>query len=404
MGEYIFPEKFLFGAGTSAFQVEGDIKDSDWRRWEQTKQPVGRRSGKACDHYNRYTEDFDLAKKLGHNAHRLSVEWSRIEPQPGVFDLGEIDHYKDVIRALRDRNIAPLITLHHFSNPAWFADKGGWLNKEAPDQFARFVGITVPQLRDAGADFWVTINEPTVYAQMGFLTGEFVPQMRGFPAYCKVLLSMALAHRKAYQIIHHGSPTDRVGVANSMTAFETKHKNNPLRTIEEGGANIAELTNRIVYLLTDNTHDFLGVNYYFGQSISAFPPKLEQIGSEKSMLGWGVYPEGLRKVIQGMKLPIYITENGIATRDDKQRERFLVAHLIMLLEAIQSGVDVRGYFHWSLLDNMELHRGFEPTFGLVGVDFNSSGLIRTPRPSAYLYRDIIKANGITPEIIRKITA
>lgn len=207
-----FPEGFLWGAATSAFQVEGDVRNSDWWRWEQTHQPVTHRSGRAIDQYHRFPEDFDILKELGHNTHRLGLEWSKIEPRPGEFDPKEITHYKEVLKALRERDIKVMLTLHHFSNPGWLADMGGWENPNSATRFENFVKRVVPELGE-GVDLWITINEPSVYSTLAYLTANFPPQRKNPFAALKVYWNMARAHQKAYQAIHAENPQAAAGMA-----------------------------------------------------------------------------------------------------------------------------------------------------------------------------------------------
>jgi len=171
-----FPKDFLWGAATSAYQVEGENSNSDWWEWEKRgrgKEP----SGQACRHYELYKEDFDLAKSLNHNTHRLSVEWSRIEPQEGVFSDKELAHYQQVLTALRERNLKPLVTLHHFTNPVWFSRIGGWENKRSIDYFLRYTKRVVEALGNQ-VEYWMTINEPLVYAYHAYILGVWPPEKK----------------------------------------------------------------------------------------------------------------------------------------------------------------------------------------------------------------------------------
>ena len=399
-----FPQNFLWGAATSAFQVEGNVRNSDWWRWEQTAQLPSFRSGLAVDHYNRFREDFDLAKLLGHNTHRLGLEWSRIEPAPGEFDPAEITHYKEVLEALKERDMKVMLTLHHFSNPAWFADQGGWENTQAPNHFERFVREVAPQLGE-DVNLWVTINEPSSYTKSAYIVGDFPPQKKDFTAFLKVFWNMARAHKKAADTLHEIDPQSKVGITNLVVAYDSYHQHPLLKGPEKVAAKITDfLANRIFYPLSGrDSHDFLGLNYYMGYSfrLKAGLPTMQFMGEEKNDLGWGIYPKGLHDLLvrfSKFDKPIYITENGIPTRDENQRTRFLISHLREVHRAIQKGVDVRGYLHWSLLDNMELNLGFDPRFGLIEVDFETRN--RTPKPASYVYKQIIENNGIPQELLK----
>ncbi len=402
-----FPDGFLWGAGSSAFQVEGNVINSDWWEWEQTHQSSEKRSGEAADHYNRYEEDFELAKELGHNSHRLSLEWSRIEPEEGIFNQDAIDHYIQVLKSLKEKNISVMLTLHHFSNPAWFAKKGGWTSFKAPFYFNRFVKNVVPQLKDS-VDLWITINEPSVYGNMAYLTKEFPPQKKNPWLFLKSMWNMARAHKRAYKTIHKLVPDAKVGIAHAVVSFDSFHHHSPLELFAEFIADY--VTNHLFLSFTGKkSHDFLGLNYYQHNYLSfngerAKLPSIVDINASKkdiSDLGWEIYPEGMFDIIMDFsdyRLPIYITENGIASTNDDRRVRFLITYLKEVYHAISSGSQIKGYFYWSLTDNMELHRGFDPRFGLIEVDFKTQK--RTPRASSLVYKEIIKNNGIPHYLLK----
>lgn len=391
----IFPEGFLWGTATSAYQVEGGNTNSDW----------GDAAGKACDEYNKYEEDFDLAKSLNQNAHRLSIEWSRIEPREGEFNQAEIDRYKAVLKALKDRGFTVMLTLWHFTLPLWVAESGGWENSQTPALFERFVKKVVPDLGEF-VDLWVTINEPGVYIYETYIAREWPGSKKSFSGQVKTLLNLASAHKKAYNFLHSIYPAGKpTGCANNIMSFTPYHKHS---IIEQFAVFINDIfTNHLFYFLTKGTHDFLGINYYFHarfrhkglipESVSATP-----LGHEVSDLGWEIYPEGIFDVLTDLSddIPIYITECGIASTNDDRRNRFLITYLSEVARAIKSGVNVRGFFYWSLIDNFEWHRGFEPRFGLIQVDYQTQK--RTPRPSAQVYAEIIKNNGIPHTLLRFI--
>jgi len=363
-----FPRGFLWGSATSAYQVEGGNSNSDWEVLFSPK------AGAACDHYHRFEEDFDLAQSLNQNSHRFSVEWARIEPEKGRFDEREVAHYRQVLSALKKRGIKPLVTLHHFTNPLWVFQRGGWENKSTIGYFSAFVRFIVTQLGDL-CDFWVTINEPTVYASEGYLFGRWLPARHDPLETALALRNLLRAHREAYRIIHEIQPKAKVGLAHSITYFRT-----PM-----GGYSVNPFDRKI--LDWAGSQDFIGVNYYRAVGwVNDLP---------KNDLGWAIYPQGLYEILldlQGLGFPIYITENGIADADDDQRADYIADHLAAVWRAIQKGADVRGYFHWSLLDNLEWARGFEPRFGLVEVDYQT--MERRVRPSAQVYARIAKSNSL----------
>ncbi len=400
-----FPEGFLWGAATSSHQVEGNNKNNDWWEWEQTR-PEKMRSGLAADQYNRYAEDFSLAKKLGHNAHRLSIEWSRIEPEPGWFNQEEIDHYVDVLKDLKSKGFTVMLTLHHFTNPLWLSKVGAWENSKTPVYFNNFVAKVVPIFKDY-VDLWITINEPGVLVFCDYVLTKWPPQKKSKLALLKATKNLARAHKMAYTTIHELVPNAQVGFANNVSSFESFHKHSIREKAYEWFLDI--ITDHLFYKATGmEYHDFLGVNYYFNEYISfngnARLPNIVDIATTKkatSDLGWEIYPEGIFNVLVDLSdyhKPIYITENGLASTNDDRRCRFLISYLQQIYHAMASGCHVKGYFHWSLLDNFEWSDGFDPRFGLIEVDYETQK--RTPRPSAYVYQKVIEANGIPHELLK----
>lgn len=390
-----FPEGFLWGSATSAYQVEGGSSNSDW----------GSQAGDACDQYNRYEQDFDLAKSLNQNAHRLSLEWSRIEPKEGEFDISEIEHYKAVLKALKDRGFTVMLTLWHFTLPKWVADLGGWENGKTSAVFERFIKRIVPEIGEY-VDLWITLNEPGVYIYETYIAREWPHAKKSFLSQIKTFLNLASAHKKAYKFLHSIFPAGKpVGIAQNVMSFEPYHKHSLL---EQTAVLVNDFfTNHLFYFITRSTHDFLGINYYFHTRFKHHGLVPEAVGSlsqahEASDLGWEIYPEGLFDVLTDLSddLPIYITECGIASTNDDRRNRFLITYLQEVARAIKLGVNVRGFFYWSLIDNFEWQRGFSPRFGLIEVDYQTQK--RYPRPSAKVYAEIIKENGIPHKLMRFI--
>ena len=408
-----FPEGFLWGAATSSHQVEGGTKNNwtqwekdnadrlareasgKWQKWQQDKfpemfEPENYISGRACDHYNRYGEDFDLAKNGGHNAHRFSIEWSRIEPEEGKFDQKEIEHYRKVILALRERGIEPFVTLWHWAEPIWFDEKGGWTNKKSVEYFSRFVEKIVGEYKDL-VKFWVVINEPNVSMGFGYLRGSQPPGRKGIINFITGFLNLLEAFKVASNVIKKIDMQAEIGVANSITHYDIK--------IFPGlyFVTIATVEFFSRYFLRKALPHctFIGCNYYSRHIINS---KKKNIPPEtRNDLGWEIYAKGIYSILKSLKkynLPIYITENGLADSEDEKRAEFIEDHLFWLHKAIVEGVDVRGYFHWSLLDNFEFvdMRGFWPRFGLIEIDYKA--LERKPRPSFYAYKKIIENNGL----------
>lgn len=406
-----FPTGFLWGSSTSAHQVEGWNENNDWWEWEHRAGTIadGQLSGRAADHFHLYKKDFDLAEQLAQNVHRLSIEWSRIEPRIGEFDQDAIDHYVSVLTDLKKRGIQTMVTLHHFTNPIWFSKRGGFLKRENVELYLRFVKEIVPKLQHA-VDFWITINEPNVYVLMSYVLGLWPPGQTSYWNAWRVMHHLALAHKRAYDMIHDivRNPDVQVGFANNVISFAPINKHS---LFEWASVRFIDWAwNHFFMEKTKGKHDFLGLNYYVHRRIkrSGLDIAKDLIdsggeGREQSDLDWEIYPPGLYEILLDMnsyKLPIFITENGIASQNDDRRARYLVSYLKELYHAIQSGVNVRGYLYWSLLDNFEWDKGFKARFGLVEVDFRS--LKRRVRPSAYVYKRICNENSIHHDLLRFI--
>lgn len=388
-------KNFFWGASTSSHQVEGN-NHNDWSEWEQehaerlSRQsggiypPENYISGRACDHYNRYRKDFDIAKQLGHNAHRFSLEWSRIEPEEGKFDEKELEHYRDVISALRERGIGPFVSLWHWTLPVWLQEKGGVLASNFPDYFARYTGRVLDALQHT-IRFWITVNEPEIYALNSYVRGKWPPQKRRLFSFFSVTHALSMAHRRAYQVIKKSLPDAQVGVAVNQSYFESA--GGVVNDVLAWGAE--RLWNRWFLRHVSNELDFIGLNYYFHNRIDY---GLNKNRNEKvSDMGHELYPEGLYHVLLDLKKykkQIYITENGLADAEDKHRAWFIQEHIRWMKKAMDEGADVRGYFHWSLLDNFEWDKGFWPRFGLVEVDYNT--MERKVRQSAREYATLIE--------------
>ncbi len=391
-----FPKGFLWGTATSAYQVEGSNINSDW----------GNKAGQACDQYNRYESDFDLIKQLHHNSHRLSIEWSRIEPKNGEFDAHEIEHYKKVLKALKNRNLTVILTLWHFTLPKWVADQGGWESGKTVKLFERFVKRITPEIAEY-VDMWITLNEPGVYVYEVYIKKQWPPAKKSFLGQIKATLNLASAHKKVYKYLHQAFPQKPIGIAQNVQSLEAYHKHS---IMEQTVVMLTDLlTNHLFYFLTKNTHDFLGINYYFHVRFKTpenklFPEIADPSSQSRDVsdLGWEVFPEGLFDVLADLSdgIPIYITECGIASTNDDRRNRFLITYLCEVYRAIQSGINVRGFLYWSLIDNFEWQKGFEPRFGLIEVNYATQE--RRIRSSALVYTDIIKHNGIPHSLLRFI--
>lgn len=413
MNNFKFPKNFYFGAATSSHQVEGGNKN-DWSEWEKknaerlAKEAAKKQwpdyllnarpsplnannyiSGIVCDHYNRFREDFDIAKSLGHNAHRFSIEWSRIEPEEGKFDEKEIEHYRDVIRALRERGIEPFVTLWHWTIPLWLRDRGGWENQETIKYFVRYCEKIVSMLR-SDVSYWIVLNEPMAHAKISYLEGRWPPQKKNFLSFLRVSKNLMNGHKQVYSLIKKISPESQVGIAHNMSFFEVERKNFVNLVIKWTG----EWWKNYRFLNAISRHqDFIGFNYYSHYRVGWKKYKIKT--EEISDMGWAIYPKGIYLMLSALKKynkPIFITENGLADARDHYRSWFIDEHLKWIMRAIQDGVDVRGYFHWSLLDNFEWNDGFWPRFGLVEVDYQT--LERKIRESAWEYTEVIKNRSV----------
>lgn len=374
-----FPENFLWGAATAAYQVEGGIDNCDWAQ----EYPAG----KACDHYHKFKEDFDLLEELNLNVYRSSIEWSRIEPEPGEFDQEEIEHYRKVLQDLKSRDITTMVSLHHITSPLWLAEEGNWTNSKTPFYFPRFAQKVFKELNDL-VDYWITINEPIVYAYFGYFEGEWVPQKESLISTLKVIRNQLASHRKVYKNFHKEDPKVKVGITkhNSYTEAYPGWLNEASASIKSYFWNDWFL-NRI-----ENQTDFIGLNYYRHEKVK-FPLQIESGDNKTSDMGWEIYPEGIYHVLKDLKKynkPVFITENGLADSEDQYRKDFIKNHLRWVHKAIDEGVDVRGYLHWSLMDNFEWADGYDPRFGLVEVDYDT--LERSVRDSARYYSQIAKTN------------
>lgn len=407
-----FPQGFLWGAATSAYQVEGNNTTCDWWHWE--KHAGKEQSKQACCHYEMYARDFDLAKGLHHNAHRLSIEWSRIEPKRGEFSQKAMKHYIDVILALRKRNIEPVVTLHHFTNPLWLSNAGGWAKWSTIKYFLRYCDFVTRALAKH-VHYWVTINEPTIYITHAFLFGVWPPQAKSYLKATAVEEHMAWAHVKAYYLIHkvyreQSLYEPAVGIAHNVTAyvpFKQDLKNQLAAHLRNRLYNLGFIERIMRHnVLRRKPMDFIGINYYSRQLV-----ELKKVGIgnfvwdvakknhhwiKKNSLGWDIYPKGLYEVLISLKkyhVPVLITENGICTSDDKVRWKYITAHLKNIHRAMKQGVNVTGYLYWSLLDNFEWDKGFGPRFGLIEVNYKT--FKRTVRDSAKKYGKVCKT-GILP--------
>jgi len=383
-----FPSGFLWGSAVAAYQVEGGIENCDWSR----DYPAGR----ACDYYNRYEQYFDMAKGLNQNIHRFSLEWSRIEPEEGKFNREAIEHYRIMLLVLKARGIKSMVTIWHWTNPVWFAKKGGWESSKSVELYEKFIKFIIPELDDL-VDFWITLNEPDLYLDLAYGKGKFPPYKKSVLSECKAFINFIRAHKKAYKTLHNSCGNSKVGIVFNYVYTNSKNANS---FVENAAVKLRQyIDDWLPLYLIGGYADYLGINYYFHDAIEFTPYsfpffRINNDNKKVSDIGWEIYPEGIYHVLKNVgkrfKVPLYITENGIADKKDANRKKFIRDHLYWTHKAISEGVDVKGYLHWSLLDNFEWIYGFTPKFGLIKLDFNTFDA--KIRPSAYEYAKICKNN------------
>ncbi|MFE6887610.1 glycoside hydrolase family 1 protein [Streptomyces sp. NPDC057694] len=392
--ELVLPEGFLMGAATSAHQVEGNNVASDWWALENAPETfVEVPSGDAADSYHRWPQDMDLLRELGFNAYRFSIEWARVEPEPGRVSRAALAHYRAMVEGALARGLTPVVTLHHFSSPRWFSERGGWRAPDAAELFAGYTSTVLEIL--GGATRIATLNEPNMVALMYALRRyaaehgwSALAQSRaeGGAAFSPALISpdevvtrtLIEAHQRSRDVLRGAGGGFEVGwtVANQVYHAEPG--------AEEVAAAYARPREE-VFLEAARGDDWIGVQAYTRHRVGPDGPLPVPDGAPTTLTGWEVYPEALGEAVAhtvevtGADVPIVVTENGIATGDDGARIAYTHRALASLAEQMRRGADVRGYFHWSALDNYEWGT-FRPTFGLIGVD--PVTFARTPKPSA----------------------
>jgi len=425
---YIFPNGFLWGTSTSSHQVEGGNTNNNWSAFEAEPGRIlqGHTSGLACDWWGgRWKDDFDRAAETGQNAHRLSIEWSRVQPAPDRWDENALDVYRSMLRGLAERRMTAMVTLHHFTDPLWLTERGGWENDETPALFAAYAARVVEALKGF-TTMWVTINEPNVYALCGYQTGNFPPGKNDLSLAVRVLANMVRGHAAAYRVIHRIQPEAQVGIAQNYRAFRPARPAFPpdhwiagfLQQNYNDAFPRALVDGRLLYSLRSvaipeaaKTMDFLGVNYYSLDLIkfdplankNYFHSRIYPADAEVSDTGFiANVPEGFSLALnwaKGYQMPIFVTENGIEDADDDLRPRYMFEHIHQVWRAVNNNIPIKGYFHWSLVDNFEWERGWTQRFGLWGLDLDTRARIR--RTSVDAYAAICKTNGISSEMVTR---
>nr|6Z1H_A Chain A, ANCESTRAL RECONSTRUCTED GLYCOSIDASE [synthetic construct]6Z1H_B Chain B, ANCESTRAL RECONSTRUCTED GLYCOSIDASE [synthetic construct]6Z1M_A Chain A, Ancestral reconstructed glycosidase [synthetic construct]6Z1M_B Chain B, Ancestral reconstructed glycosidase [synthetic construct]6Z1M_C Chain C, Ancestral reconstructed glycosidase [synthetic construct] len=443
-----FPKDFLWGAATAAYQIEGAANEdgrgpSIWDTFSHTPGKVhnGDNGDVACDHYHRYKEDVELMKELGLNAYRFSISWPRILPEgEGKVNQKGLDFYNNLIDELLENGIEPFVTLYHWDLPQALQDKGGWENRETVDAFAEYARVCFERFGDR-VKYWITFNEPNVFAVLGYLSGVHPPGMKDLKKAFRAAHNLLLAHARAVKAYREISQNGQIGITLNLSPvypasdneeedkaaaeradqfnnwfldpiFKGKYEHMLERLGEQIAANggeLPEITDEMEILSA--SLDFIGLNYYTSNLVRANPnsgsSSVKPPDLPRTDMGWEIYPEGLydllKRIHEKYNLPIYITENGMAVDDevedgavhDTNRIDYLKEHLEAVHKAIEEGVNVRGYFVWSLMDNFEWANGYSKRFGLIYVDYKTQK--RTPKKSAYWYREVIKSNGLELE-------
>jgi beta-glucosidase len=426
------PRGFLWGCATAAYQVEGG-NANDWWRWEQTSGRVfeNQKAGRACEWWSgRYEEDLDRAADMHNNAQRISVEWSRIEPEPGRWDEYALEKYRAILKALRARGMTPMVTLHHFTNPLWVANDDGWEWDGTPDRFERFVRKVVSSLGDL-CSLWCTINEPMVYITQSYIFGVWPPGLKKRNAGYKALVNMLRGHTQAYYAIKSIQPHAQVGFSNHNvnlrpTGNSPIHRpamnvvdsfiNNAFLLALRTGAVALPGSGTVTIPNAKGALDWVGLQYYREYEVgfdiryptSLFINQREPTNMPVGPKGWGgLNPaaifDQIAKLAKLIDKPIYITEAGVPDPDDTIRPGYLVETIRAVWKAANFNYPVKGFFFWSLLDNFEWAEGRDPrfNFGLYKLNFETQE--RIPRLSASLYGEICANNGLTTEIVAKYT-
>lgn len=430
-----FPNGFLWGTASSAYQCEGGNTRNQWYQWEQQGRiHRNQRCGDASNWWQAAESDFELAEQMENSALRLSVEWSRIEPTEGHWETAALDRYRAMLQDLRRRCITPIITLHHFTEPLWFAERGGFANEANIACFVRFASRVVETLRDLCA-FWVTINEPNVYAVEGYELGSFPPAQQNLAITFTVLRNLLQAHIASFYAIRRLQPEAQIGYALHYRLFDPA---NPLSPLDRSVASMQDTFFNWATLQASETgqfpfpanlqlaplvrasgaRDYHGVNYYTRDMVrfdptapaELFGKRFTRKGALRNDPGFDgnfgeIYPQGLYRVLKQVyqrtrgNKPLYITENGFSDILDDRRPRAILEHIAMVYRAIREGIPVRGYLHWSLVDNFEWNHGWDVRFGLIEIDPITQE--RFPRRSASMFGEICRANAITEDIVER---
>jgi beta-glucosidase len=408
--EITFPPTFLWGTATAAHQVEGgNVYNDNWVMEHVPGSPYVESSGDACDHAHRYRQDIALLAELGFTLYRFSLEWSRIEPEAGEFSRASLDHYRRMLATCHEQGITPMVTFHHFTSPRWLAASGGWEAQDTPERFARFCERSMAHLGDL-MPLACTLNEVNIGPLIAAIRGTAVSTARTEPWFGEAArrvgsdasrftpfvyadaergrATILAAHRRAVEAIKAGVGNCAVGLTLAMQEIQAG---------PDGEEMAARMRRELVdvYLEATRGDDFLGVQTYSRQRFGALAPLGPEAGVELTQMKYEFWPEALEATIRyasaATGLPIIVTENGIATTDDRRRMVYIERALRGVAACLREGIEVRGYTYWSALDNFEWSSGYGPTFGLIAVDRRTQE--RTLKPSARWLGQVARAHG-----------
>lgn len=430
----LFPKDFVWGVATSAHQFEGEGSSNQWCEWERLGHiKSGYRLGKACDWWRNAIPDLDLCVDLGLKAIRVSIDWGRVQPAIGQWDYFALSRYKSLLQSIRERGMRPIVALHHFTHPCWFEERGAFLNHDSAVFFSMFAELVVKELNQE-CDQWITFNEPNVLAAFGYVFGEFPPGRRNQIAeFARAMAGMHRAHAQAYQRIHDLQPHAQVGIATNWVRFQPATDfaaDRLLASVYEGAFNsgsLQYLTNGTVQFPFSTlapevpeamgTVDFIGLNVYNRLHVRSplneqalktgglFVPDSLPEGDRCADNSYGeAYPDaiiGAVKEYSKLNVPMYITENGVPDKSDRIRPWLIVQSIKRVHRCIQAGFDLRGYFHWSIVDNFEWSEGWGLRFGLYDLDIRNGK--RVARPSAAIYRKIVRENCLSDELLGRFS-
>ena len=416
-----FPQDFIWGFSSSAYQIEGHATNATWYRWEKETFPdgtphAGTPCGDACDHWNRYKEDIALLKQTGATAFKFSLEWSKIEPIEGMYDEQALQHYVDVCQELVKQGIKPVLTLHHYTDPLWFMDKGGFEKVENLHHYVAYCQKVFERMHPY-VFIWITFTSPSAYATKGYLNGTVPPGKKNMQLMAEVLKNILEGHAQVYQALKAINPSAQISFSKNIYQLEPWNSYNPLDHLAARIGNY--ITNSVIYTFcttgvfklyipglayvyhenskAPQSLDFIALNYYSHAYMKNFNPYKHPEEYHTQNPTYTLYPEGMYRAIQEiheniaqpLNIPIYITENGIGTDDNDMRRQQAERYLYAISRAIKDGYDIRSYIHWALLDNYEWG-SYDKHYGIYAVDYATQQ--RTLKPGTDYLLQVIQAN------------